>query len=225
MPTPAATDWVPDKQPDRCPRGATQTYLDLDVSSSAFTDVVHHLIERDVALTSTLTVVERGAPGRPAPPSGAQEAMLPQLREQVLNRLGRASQPGNVRGELLAKYMAMEKAFYDAGGTLVVGTDPTGGGDVVPGYANQRAIQLLMEMGLSAEEAIQVATLNGARYLEMDDEIGTLEVGKVADLVLMQGELVNDPEALRNVITVFKDGFGYDSARLFESVKGWVGVR
>jgi enamidase len=221
----AATDWVEEKRPDECPRGANQTYLDLDLDSPAFTDLVEHLIDRGVALTSTLTVVERRAPGREAPPVGAQEAMLPQLRERVMAGLARADRPGNAGGELLAKYMAMEKAFYDAGGFLVVGTDPTGGGDVVPGYANQRALQLLVEMGLSAEQAVEVASANGARYLEMEDQLGTIEVGKRADLVLLRGDPTLDPGAFRSTVTVFKDGIGYDSARLFASVQGWVGVR
>ncbi|MEZ4425205.1 MAG: amidohydrolase family protein [Gemmatimonadota bacterium] len=222
----AATDWVPGKRPDECPQGANQSYLDLDLDSPAFTDLVRHLIDAGVALTSTLTVVERRAQDRPRPPQGALDAMLPQLREQVVARLERADDPANeVGGALLAKYMAMEKAFYDAGGFLVVGTDPTGGGDVVPGYANQRALQLLMEMGLSAEQAVEVATRNGARYLELEDEIGTVETGKRADLVLMRGDPTTDPDAFRRIETVFKDGVGYDSAALFASVKGWVGVR
>lgn len=218
----AATDWVENKQPDRCPRGAAQTYLDLDLESPAFTDLVDHLIAHDVAITSTLTVVERRAENRPAPPAGAQEAMLPQLHEQVMARLGRGGGTGQA---LFDKYMAMEKAFYDAGGTLVLGTDPTGGGDVVPGYANQRALQILLEMGLSVEQTIEVATKNGAEYLERGDEIGTVEVGKRADLVLMRGDPGSDPDAFRAMTVVFKDGVGYDSARLFDSVKGWVGVR
>ena len=218
----AATDWVPNKEPDVCPRGANETYLELDLASPAFTDLVDHLIEHDVALTSTLTVVERRAPDRPAPPEGAQAAMLPQLHEQVMSRLGRGGENG---ADLLAKYMAMEKAFYDAGGTLVVGTDPTGGGDVVPGYANQRALQLLVEMGLTVEQAVEVATRNGAEYLEQASEIGTVAAGKRADLVLMRGDPTADVGAFRGMTIVFKDGVGYDSARLFESVKGWVGVR
>src|SRR5690606_19079147 len=173
----AATDWVSDKRPDECQRGASQSYLDLDPESPAFTDLVDHLVDRGVAVTSTLTVVERRAPGRPPPPDGALAAMLPQLREQVVARLESADRPDNQAGELLARYMAMEKAFYDAGGFLVVGTDPTGGGDVVAGYANQRALQLLVEMGLTVEQAVEVATRNGARYLEQGDEIGTVEVG------------------------------------------------
>ena len=213
------------KEPDQCPRGASQSYLDLDLASSDFTDVVHHLVDRGVALTSTLTVVERRAPDRPMPPAGAFEAMLPQLAQQVIGRLARADTPGNQAGALLEKYMAMEKAFYDAGGSLVVGTDPTGGGDVVPGYANQRALQLLVEMGLTVEQAVEVATRNGAVYLEREADIGTVEVGKRADLVLLAGDPTVDVAAFRETVLVFKDGVGYDSDMLFASVRGWVGVR
>ena len=218
----AATDWVTDKAPDACPRGASQSYLDLDLDSPAFTDLVRHLIDQGVAVTSTLTVVERRAPDRPPPPNGALEAMLPQLRAQVEARLAR---PSEEAGILLEKYMAMEKAFYDAGGFLVVGTDPTGGGDVVPGYANQRALQLLVEMGLTVEQAVEVATRNGAIYLEREADIGTVEPGKRADLVLIEGDPTRDLAAFRATRLVFKDGVGYDSALLFASVKGWVGVR
>lgn len=221
----AATDWVADKQPDVCPRGASQTYLDLDLSSPAFTDLVDYLVSKNVAITSTLTVVERRAPDREPPPMGAQEAMLPQFRERVMAGLERADRPGNNGGELLKRYMAMEKAFYDAGGFLMVGTDPTGAGDVIPGYANQRAIQLLVEMGLSVEQAVEVATRNGALYLERDREIGTIEEDKRADLVLMRGDPTADVGAFRDMTIVFKDGVGYDSVKLFHSVKGWVGVR
>jgi imidazolonepropionase-like amidohydrolase len=218
----AATDWVTGKQPDECPRGASESYLDLDVEGVAFQEVIAHLIERGVAITSTLNVVERRAPNRPPPPEGALEAMLPQLREQVEARLAR---PSEQAGQLLEKYMAMEKAFYDAGGFLVVGTDPTGGGDVVPGYANQRALQLLVEIGLTVEQAVEVATRNGARYLEREGDIGTVEAGKRADLVLVAGDPTRDVGAFRATRLVFKDGVGYDSEKLFASVKGWVGVR
>ena len=86
-------------------------------------------------------------------------------------------------------------------------------------------LQILMEMGLTVEQAVEVATRNGAEYLEQGDEIGTIEEGKRADLVLMRGDPGSDPEAFRAMTVVFKDGVGYDSIRLFESVKGWVGVR
>ncbi len=219
----AATDWVEGKQPDVCPQGARQSYLDLDLESPAFVDVIEHLIANDVAITSTLNVVERSAEDRPPPPEGAREAILPQLRSRIMASLAR---PRNATGTaLLQKYMAMEKAFYDAGGTLVAGIDPTGGGDVVPGYANQRALQLLVELGLTVEQAVEVATRNGAEYLGAGDRIGTVEVGKDADLVLMRGDPRDELDAFRRMTLVFKHGVGYDSATLFDSVKGWVGVR
>ena len=222
----AATDFVADKEPDRCPRGASQSLQALDPASPAFADLVATMVQHGVALTSTLTVFERAVANRPPPPVGAQEAMLPELRAQVMQRYEarqRTATPESL--DYLHKMMALEKAFYDAGGLLVVGTDPTGAGDVVAGYANQRALQLLMEMGLSAEKAVEVATRNGAIYLDRADDIGTVEVGKRADLVLVQGDPTRDPEAFRHMTVVFKDGVGYDSAKLFDSVKGWVGVR
>ena len=65
----------------------------------------------------------------------------------------------------------------------------------------------------------------GAAYLEREAETGTVTVGKRADVVLMSGDAVNPPEAFRRVNLVFTDGVGYDSKKLFDSVRGWVGVR
>ena len=117
----------------------------------------------------------------------------------------------------------MEKAFVDAGGMLIVGTDPTGGGGVIPGYSDQRAVELLVEAGLSPEQAIRTATLNGATFLGRADRIGTIAVGKQADLVLLNGNPSARISDIRNVETVFKQGIGYDVAKLIASVKGSVG--
>jgi len=120
--------------------------------------------------------------------------------------------------------MALEKAFADAGGLLVAGTDPTGSGGVIPGYSNQRQMELLVEAGFSPLEAIRVATLNGARYLGREARIGTIEVGKQADLVLIAGDPSTVIADVRKVDTVFRAGIGYDPARLIESVTGRVGL-
>ena len=222
----AATDWVLNKKLDECPRGEDTRILDIDLNGSEFIELVDHLISRGVALTSTLAVLERWAPDRKPPPKGAHESILPQLQERYKENLKRRVESSGEKGtKLLNRYMAMEKAFYDAGGLLVAGTDPTGAGDVIPGYANQRTVQLLIEMGLSIEEAVKVCTYNGALYLERDGEIGTIEQGKRADMILIKGNPSVDIEAFRQMTIVFKNGIGYDSQKLFESVKGWVGVR
>jgi len=121
--------------------------------------------------------------------------------------------------------MAFEKAYFDAGGLLVDGTDPTGNGGVVPGYSNAREVELLLEAGLSLPDAIKVSTLNGARYLGIDKERGSIAAGKYADLTVLDGDLTADPKVLHKVLWVFKDGLGYDSAKLTDSVRGDVGIR
>jgi hypothetical protein len=90
----------------------------------------------------------------------------------------------------LRKEMQFEYAFAKAGGLLLAGPDPTSNGGVLPGFGDQRGIELLVEAGFSAVEAIQVATQNGARYLGQEDQIGTLVPGKRADVVLIKGDPV-----------------------------------
>lgn len=125
----------------------------------------------------------------------------------------------------LAKDMKLELKFFRAGGLLVVGTDPTGYGGVIAGYGNWRAIELLVEVGLSPVEAIQVATSNGARLLGVSRDTGSIEVGKAADLVVVDGDPSFSISDIRKAETVFKDGVGYGSKRLFESVRGSVGIQ
>ena len=224
----AATDFVQEKSPDDCPQRSdwTNSFVDLAVDGPEVQSLIKYLIEKGVALTSTLPVFETFTPGRPAASNAALDAMLPETRDQYLRSWARiANQPDSKWPTVFEKGMKLEHAFYKAGGLLIVGTDPTGYGGVVPGYANHRAIELLVEAGLSPLEAIQVATLNGAKYLEIDKETGTIEVGKTADLVVVNGNPASSIQDIRNVELVFKDGVGYDSKKLFESAKGLVGLR
>jgi len=120
--------------------------------------------------------------------------------------------------------MKLEYAFAKAGGLLAVGTDPTGYGGVIAGYSNQRALELLVEGGFTIPEAVQIATLNGAILLELNDSIGTVEAGKTADLILVDGDLMEDVENIRKTELVFKDGVAYDSKKLFDSIDATVGL-
>ena len=120
--------------------------------------------------------------------------------------------------------MYWEKKFYDAGGLLIAGTDPTGSGRVVAGYANQHTLELFVEAGFTVAEAVGITTLNGATYLGINKETGSLEKGKFADLVIINGDLEKDISNIRNMELVFKEGAGFNSKRLFESVEGKVGL-
>jgi enamidase len=224
----AATDFVSQKQVDACPDGDAreQSLLDVSIDGPEFQALLRHLVDAGVAVTSTLTVFETFTPGRPPASDGAVDAMSVEARDAYLRTRSRvAVQAESHWARLFPKAMAMEKAFTDAGGLLVVGTDPTGYGGVVAGYANQRALELLVEAGFSVEQAVEIATRNGARYLGRSDHIGSIEPGKRADLIVVTGDLSEDVTRIRDMETVFKAGVGYDSARLFDSVRGTVGVR
>ncbi len=222
----AMNDFVPNKPPDRCVgRGgaAQSTMTALDPASPEVQALFKYLIDRKVAVTSTLTIFETFTPGRPLPPG--LEVLIPQLREQFEQR--HASTARNTQSPYIAAFtkgMAMERAFVNAGGTLVAGTDPTGGGGVIPGYSNQRALELLVEAGFTPLEAIRIGTLNGATYLGRGDVVGSIAVGKQADLVVLDGNPAARIGDVRKVQMVFKQGVGYDPLAIIESVKGKVGL-
>jgi Amidohydrolase family len=126
--------------------------------------------------------------------------------------------------DMLRNAMAFEKAFVEAGGLLAAGVDPTGFGGALPGFGDQRNYELLIEAGFSPAQTVQIMSANGAKILGVYDRLGSVERGKIADLVVMQGDLAADPTVIRKVTTVFKDGVGYDSAKLIAAVKGRVGI-
>ena len=123
------------------------------------------------------------------------------------------------------KEMEFEHEFVKQGGLLLAGLDPTGIGGVVAGFGDQREVELLVEAGFSPVEAIHIATYNGAKYLGDLDQVGTIEPGKQADVVVIKGDLSQNISEVENVEIVFKDGIGYDSAKLINSVRGMVGSR
>jgi enamidase len=221
----ASTDFVADKKPDVCPgQGVGQASVAaVDPTSDAVKSLIKELVQRKVAVTSTLTVFETLAPDRPLPPG--LDVLDPILKEQFEQRRARAAEnPQSAMAALFPKARQLEVDFYRAGGLLLAGTDPTGGGGVIPGYSDQRALELLVESGLTPLEAIKVGTLNGATYLGRADRVGTIAVGKQADLVVLDGDPSSRIDDIRKVSVVFKQGIGYDPAKLIASVKGRVGL-
>jgi enamidase len=221
----ASTDFVTDKQPDVCPGQANgqRTIAALDPDGEPFKALVKKLIDRKVALTSTLTVFETFTPGRPMPPG--LDVLLPQLKQQFEQNYQRTSQnQQSIYSTLFPKALALERAFARAGGTLIAGTDPTGGGGVIPGYSNQRQLELLVEEGFTPVEAIRIGTLNGATFLGRDARVGSIAAGKQADLVVIDGDPSRTIADVRKVETVFKQGIGFDPAKLIASVSGKVGL-
>jgi enamidase len=220
-----ATDFVPDKQADVCPGQARgqEAVAALDENGAPFKALVKKLVDKRVALTSTLTVFETFTRGRPLPPG--LDVLTPQLKESFQRAYDRAAQnQQSVYATLFPKAMRMERAFVAAGGVLLAGTDPTGSGGVVPGFADQRQIELLVEAGFTPLEAIRIGTLNGATFMGRGARIGSIARGKQADLVVVAGDPSTTIADIRRVETVFKNGVGYDPEKLIRSVRGQVGI-
>ena len=222
-----STDFVPNKQPDQCPpqNDVVQSLLALDLDAPAARDLIRELVSRGVAVTSTLPVFETFAAQRPPLPQRVLDVMSDEAKINYLRRRSiLADRPDSTWAVLLRKEMDFERAFAQAGGLLLAGTDPTGYGGVVAGFSNQREVELLVEAGFTPVEAIRIATLNGARYLSREARIGTLATGKQADLIVVRGDPSTNIQDIENVEIVFKRGVGYDPAKLIESVRGHVGV-
>jgi hypothetical protein len=221
----ASTDLSPEKKPDEClPRATKPVLLTLDPASPPVQDLVKLLVSHHVALTSTLPVFEQILRGREQDPRAVA------LLEPILQgryRDSRSKIDARPEEDLPARYrtdLKLERAFVAAGGLLLAGPDPTGNGGVLPGFGDQREVELLVEAGFSPVEAIHIATYNGAKYLGRLDRIGTVEAGKQADLVVVRGDPGARIKDIENTEWVFKKGAGYDPQALIESVRGTVGL-
>ncbi|TCI06604.1 amidohydrolase [Dyella soli] len=221
-----ASDFVKDKKPDTCPAGADvqKSLAELDTSSPEAKALIRLLVDHHVALTSTLTVFETFAAGRPKAPQGALDLMIPEVRAQYENQWAKIQGNKSVWVTLYPKLAKLEKQFVDAGGTLMAGTDPTGYGGVVPGYSSKREVELLVESGFTFEQAVRVATYNGAHYMGRDADVGTLAVGKRADIVVIDGDPRKDSTAIEHMPLVFKNGVGYDTQAILGAMGNTVGL-
>jgi imidazolonepropionase-like amidohydrolase len=219
-----ASEYVPGKQPDVCPRGNQRDQADVDVTSPAVRESIRRIVASGTPVVSTLGVYESFVPGRARLDPRAMEMLAPEARREVEANHAELSTRGfNVPERLLTKMMAWERMFVDEGGLLAAGSDPWGTG-FLPGFGNLRNYELLVEAGFTPEQAIQILTLNGARILGEEDRIGSVAQGKAADLVVIRGDPVAAPSQVYEVTLVFRDGVGYDSARLREFARGKVGV-
>lgn len=227
------SEFVADKQPDKCPGAAVSTSLrQLDLKSAVVQETIRTLVAKNVALTSTLPVFEAGAPLAQTGIGAASAVLNPRVLNvmntdaRVRYLTARSRIPADSpTAALVRKSMDFERAFVAAGGLLIAGLDPTGNGGIVAGFGDLREVELLVEAGFTPLEAIKIASFNGARFLGEDARIGSIAVGKQADLMVVKGNPAANINDIEKVEIVFKDGIGYDSEKLIQSVQGLVGIR
>ncbi|HEX3950548.1 MAG TPA: amidohydrolase family protein [Steroidobacteraceae bacterium] len=224
------TEFLPTKKPGICSakEAAEDFAKNVDIESAPVQDMIRDLVSHHVAVTSTLAVFEVTIPNRPPMKEmqRAREALSPQGWATYLRiRSGIAEENNPMEAASLKKEMQFERDFVKAGGLLMAGCDPTSFGGVLPGYGDQRGLELLVEAGFTPLEAIHIATQNGAAYLGESGQIGSIAAGKAADLVVLAGNPAQNIEDVENVQLVFKDGVGFDPVKLTQSVQGLVGLR
>ena len=221
------SDYVPNRVPDHCSADMRTSLLNVAMDGPEVQQTIRDMVSHHVAMTSTLAVYELSYPDRPPLEQRVLDALAPEAREEYLSvrkeTSARAAQ--STMPELFRRAQAFERAFVKAGGLLGAGVDPTGTGGALPGFGDQRNYELLLEAGFSPVEAIQIMSLHGAKILGVDDRLGSIAPGKLADLLVIRGNPIANPAEIRGVTIVFKDGVGYDSAKLLASVKGLVGIR
>ncbi|HJS44610.1 MAG TPA: amidohydrolase family protein [Gemmatimonadales bacterium] len=221
-----ASDLTTSKQADVCPVNLMAQISAADPKGNAAQATVRSLVQNRVSMTSTLAVYEPFVANRPTKDARVLDAMDPGVRESYLRLRQQidSSREGWVSQETFKNAMAFERAFVEAGGLMAAGVDPTGIGGALAGFGDQRNYELFIEAGFTPAQAVQIMTSNGAKILGVQQTLGTIETGKLADLVVLRGNLTTDPSVIRSPTIVFKDGVGYDSAKLIASVQGRVGV-
>jgi imidazolonepropionase-like amidohydrolase len=222
------TEFLPGKKLDVCPNPneAVVAANKLDVNGNEIQETIKILVRHHVAVTSTLPVFEQFVPSRPDVPQRAIDLFSEDARKAYQdNRKRLAARKDSPWPTMFRKEMEFERAFVKAGGTLLAGLDPTGIGGVIAGFGDLRELELLVDAGFTPLEAIKIATFNGAQFLGESDHVGTLAPGKQADILLVKGDPSSTISEVENVEVVFKDGVGWDSKKLVDSVKGQVGIR
>lgn len=206
-------------------RSAYDSFPDIRTDSEHFRTIVALFLEHNVFFDATLSAYGYFGDRAVAYDHWTDERRFftPFARELTAGRRQRIDRFGNI----FQIKLKTVKAFYDAGGgdLLTLGTDHNSAGEYLPGFSVHRELHAYVIAGLPAAAALRAGTINGARALGLGDRLGSIEVGKWADLVVVAGNPLEDIRHTRNVRHVIKAGQHYDPAALMKSVEDTIGPR
>jgi Amidohydrolase family len=192
----------------------------LDLDAQPFQNLVKLFVAHKTVLDPTLTAFEAQftqMPGEMNPSLAAIGDHLPiTLHRQLFKSQSEITKEMAPRWRAsFAKMLAAVASFHRAGLHIVSGTDD------VAGFAYQRELELYVKAGIPANEVLRIATWNGATYARVLADRGSIERGKRADLILIDGDPTQDISTIRNVALVMQDGDAYYPAELW----GELGVK
>jgi len=190
---------------------------DLDLSSAEVRSFVQLLKEHHTVVDPTVTIFYSMLTNKPGVVDPAYAPIIHRLPPQVRRSVSEGGLPVPPGSE--EKYRAsaeallrMVKVLYDSGVTLVAGTD------TLPGFTLHRELEMYVRAGIPAPEVLRIATLNGARVLKRDAELGSIKQGKFADMILVDGDPARKISDIRNTDIIIKDGKVYEAAALYRSL-------
>jgi enamidase len=202
-------------------RRCAQAIAAIDPAGDAMRLLIRHLIDRKVALAVDAHGARDVHAGRLGT-AGARRARSDPPRPVPARGVDRSRRRRSSRRSTRS-WRSSTWTFF--GQAARCSSAPIHGiGGVIAGYSNQRALELLVEAGLTPLDAIKVATLNGATFLGRGALVGSIAAGKQADLVVIDGDPSTRIDDVRKVTLVFKQGVGYDPEKLIASVRGRVGL-
>jgi imidazolonepropionase-like amidohydrolase len=187
--------------------------IDPDAANVKY--VIKLLLEHHIVVDPTLALMEVITHPTAKPISAFEPGILrvaPELREG-LETMGMPPQKAEGSAAAFRAMFATVRLLHQAGVPIVAGTDQT-----VPGFSLDRELELYVQAGFTPMEAIQAATLVPARALGMEKDSGTIEAGKRADVILVDGNPLENISDIRKVSAVFAAGRMYQPAALWTSV-------
>jgi|CZKD01.1.fsa_nt_gi imidazolonepropionase-like amidohydrolase len=195
---------------DRYKAGAN---IDLDGPEAkkalVFLKEHHTVVDPTIALMEFFTATTAKPPASFEP---GVNKVAPELAEQLTD-VAPPTDRSEIGEKVYEKELEIVGALHRAGIPVVAGTDQT-----VPGHSLHREIELYVQAGFTPMEAIQAATIVPARAMGIEKESGTVEKGKRGDLILVNGNPLDDIHKIRNVEDVITNGTMFHTAELWQSV-------
>ena len=220
-------------QIDFLPLGRREPLLweKFDPASPKFTELIHHLADKGIYLDPTLTIDEAtfvldDAAQRSDPNNSALPPEWIEFEESHQSSL--YDVPANLK-ETARNGFKKRQQFVGmcsrAGVKIIAGTDGPGLGTLVPGFGLHHELQLLVESGLSPAQALRAATLTAAEALGKDKDLGSIEPGKLADLLIIEADPLADIRNASKIEVVMKGGKQYRPADLIKTGTGKVSAK
>jgi imidazolonepropionase-like amidohydrolase len=209
-------NFMPQVKDTRTPARFTEVAAhgaEIDPQSDQVRALIELLKERKIVLDPTLSIFEGMIDDRPGKIAAGFAAVAANMPAQVRRGFlyGGLEVPDGMDQryrDSFQRMLDMAKAFYDAGITIVAGTDS------MAGFSLHRELELYASAGIPAPKVLQLATLGAARVVKRDGELGSITPGKLADMILVEGDPAAHISDVRRVRTVIKDGVVYQVADL-----------